>query len=73
MTTDRPRFQLLKLSCKLLVTPLQRLCESFLITHAPGKPIIALYLAEEHSNAELYKEASRFVLDLGMFTRLALG
>lgn len=33
------------------------------MTHASGRPIIALYLAEQHGNAELYREASRFVLD----------
>lgn len=33
------------------------------MTHASGRPIIALALAEQHNNSELYREASRFVLD----------
>ncbi|WVW86184.1 hypothetical protein I302_108225 [Kwoniella bestiolae CBS 10118] len=54
---------LLALSLKLIVPPLQKLCEHFLMTHASGRPVMALCLAEEHCNAELYREASRFVLD----------
>jgi hypothetical protein len=33
------------------------------MTHASGKPVMALALAEQHVNAELFREASRFVLD----------
>jgi len=55
--------QLLALSSKLIVPALQSLCERFLMTHASGRPIVALALAEQHGNAELYREASRFVLD----------
>ena len=33
------------------------------MTHASGRPVMALMLAEEHGNGELYREASRFVLD----------
>ncbi|WWC72032.1 uncharacterized protein I206_105991 [Kwoniella pini CBS 10737] len=54
---------LLALSLKLIVPPLQKLCERFLMTHASGRPVMALCLAEVHSNSELYREASRFVLD----------
>ncbi|WWC91705.1 uncharacterized protein L201_006651 [Kwoniella dendrophila CBS 6074] len=54
---------LLALSLKLIVPPLQKSCEHFLMTHASGRPVMALSLAEEHCNAELYREASRFVLD----------
>jgi hypothetical protein len=45
------------------VPALQKLCEHFLMTHASGRPIVALALAELHGNAELFREASRFVLD----------
>lgn len=55
--------QLLALSLKLLAPALQKLCEHFLMTHASGKPVMTLMLAEQHGNAELYREASRFVLD----------
>lgn len=55
--------QLLALAAKLLVPPLQKLCEHFLMTHASGKPVMALALAEQHVNPELFREASRFVLD----------
>ncbi|WRT70213.1 uncharacterized protein IL334_007208 [Kwoniella shivajii] len=54
---------LLALSLKLLVPALQKLCEHFLMSHASGRPVMALCLAEEHGNADLYREASRFVLD----------
>lgn len=39
------------------------MCEHFLVSHASGKPVIALQLAEMYNHAELYREASRFVLD----------
>ena len=55
--------QLLALSLKLLTPALQKLCEHFLMTHASGRPVMALMLAELHGNGELYREASRFVLD----------
>ena len=42
---------------------LQRLCDHFLMTHASGRPVMALMLAEQHGNGELFREASRFVLD----------
>ncbi|EJT48245.1 hypothetical protein A1Q1_02811 [Trichosporon asahii var. asahii CBS 2479] len=37
--------------------------EGFLMTHASGRPVMAIALAEQHGNAELYREASRFLLD----------
>ncbi|BEJ17957.1 hypothetical protein CspHIS471_0702340 [Cutaneotrichosporon sp. HIS471] len=55
--------RLLALSSKLIVPALQTLCERFLLTHASGRPVEALALAEKHENSELYREASRFVLD----------
>lgn len=55
--------QLLALSSKLDVPALQSLCERFLVTHASGRPFVALMLAEQYYNADLYREASRFVLD----------
>ncbi|WVN84982.1 uncharacterized protein L203_100119 [Cryptococcus depauperatus CBS 7841] len=54
---------LYSLSTKLLVTGLQKMCSHFLLTHASGHPVTALSLAEQYDNAELYREASRFVLD----------
>ncbi|ORY33422.1 hypothetical protein BCR39DRAFT_519937 [Naematelia encephala] len=54
---------LIALSSKLLVPALTKLCTHFLLTHCSGRPVMALQLAEEHANAELYREASRFVLD----------
>ncbi|OXG18022.1 hypothetical protein C367_04835 [Cryptococcus neoformans Ze90-1] len=54
---------LLSLASKLIVPCLQKLCTHFLLTHASGRPVMALALAEQHENAELYREASRFVLD----------
>jgi hypothetical protein len=54
---------LVALSTKLLVPALQSICYHFLLSHASGKPIVALALAEEYSHADLYREASRFVLD----------
>jgi hypothetical protein len=55
--------KLLALSAKLLVPALQKLCEHFLMTHASGRPVMALSLAEQHGNPDLFREASRFVLD----------
>ncbi|RXK40539.1 hypothetical protein M231_02191 [Tremella mesenterica] len=54
---------LLALASKLLVPSLQKMCENFLVSHASGKPIVALSLAETYEHADLYREASRFVLD----------
>lgn len=53
----------MNISHKLCVPPLQRECLTFLLTHAAGKPIKALRIAELFEEEELYREASRFVLD----------
>ena len=54
---------LLNLGSKLCVPALAQLCLSFLLTHAAGKPIKAMRIAELFDEEELYREASRFVLD----------
>jgi len=54
---------LMNISHKLCVPALQRECLTFLLTHAAGKPIKALRIAELFEEEELYREASRFVLD----------
>lgn len=53
----------MNISHKLCVPPLQRECLTFLLTHAAGRPIKALRIAELFEEEELYREASRFVLD----------
>ncbi|EJD52766.1 hypothetical protein AURDEDRAFT_98249 [Auricularia subglabra TFB-10046 SS5] len=54
---------LMNISKKLLVPSLQSACLNFLLTHAAGKPIKAMRIAELFEEEELYREASRFVLD----------
>ncbi|EAU91293.2 hypothetical protein CC1G_11551 [Coprinopsis cinerea okayama7 len=54
---------LMNISHKLCVPTLQRECLSFLLTHAAGRPIKAMRIAELFEEEELYREASRFVLD----------
>ncbi|KAG8904477.1 hypothetical protein FRB99_001689 [Tulasnella sp. 403] len=54
---------LMNLSHKLVVPSLQNKCLTFLLTHAAGKPIKAMRIAELFEEEELYREASRFVLD----------
>jgi len=54
---------LMHISHRLCVPALQRECLTFLLTHAAGKPIKALRIAELFEEEELYREASRFVLD----------
>ena len=54
---------LMNISDKLVVPQLQAACLNFLLTHAAGKPIKALRIAELFDIDELYKEASRFVLE----------
>jgi len=53
----------MNISHKLCVPALQRECLSFLLTHAAGKPIKAMRIAELFQEEELYRESSRFVLD----------
>ncbi|KAJ6475286.1 hypothetical protein C8R47DRAFT_1142916 [Mycena vitilis] len=54
---------LFNIANKLCVPNLQRDCLKFLLTHAAGKPIKALRIAEIFEEEELYRESSRFVLD----------
>jgi hypothetical protein len=54
---------LMHLSHKLSVPSLQRECLAFLLTHAAGRPIKAMRIAELFEEEELYRESSRFVLD----------
>ncbi|KAJ3783412.1 hypothetical protein GGU10DRAFT_53327 [Lentinula aff. detonsa] len=54
---------LIHISHRLLQPSLQRDCLTFLLTHAAGKPIKAMRIAELFEEEELYKESSRFVLD----------
>ncbi|KAH7108253.1 hypothetical protein BKA62DRAFT_15646 [Auriculariales sp. MPI-PUGE-AT-0066] len=54
---------LFNIAQKLLVSSLQSACMNFLLTHAAGKPIKAMRIAELFEEEELYREASRFVLD----------
>lgn len=50
---------LIHISHKLLQPSLQRDCLTFLLTHAAGKPIKAMRIAELFDEEELYKESSR--------------
>ncbi|KAF8134449.1 hypothetical protein EV363DRAFT_1582519 [Boletus edulis] len=54
---------LMNISHKLCVPALQQECLTFLLTHAAGKPIKAMRIAELFEEEELYRESSRFVLD----------
>ncbi|KAJ3479120.1 hypothetical protein NLI96_g9287 [Meripilus lineatus] len=54
---------LMNISHKLAVTGLQKECLTFLLTHAAGRPIKAMRIAELFNEEELYRESSRFVLD----------
>ncbi|KAG7098914.1 hypothetical protein E1B28_000811 [Marasmius oreades] len=54
---------LMNISHKLCVPSLQCECLKFLLTHAAGKPIKAMRIAELFEEEELYRESSRFVLD----------
>lgn len=63
----------MNLSHKLSVPSLQSECLTFLLTHAAGKPIKAMRIAELFQEEELYRESSRFVLDNpGGWTELEL-
>lgn len=54
---------LMNISHKLCVPSLQKECLTFLLTHAAGRPIKAMRIAELFEEEELYRESSRFVLD----------
>ena len=53
----------MNISHKLCVPALQQECLTFLLTHAAGRPIKAMRIAELFEEEELYRESSRFVLD----------
>lgn len=53
----------MNISHKLSVPALQNECRTFLLTHAAGRPIKAMRIAELFQDEEIYREASRFVLD----------
>ena len=53
----------MNISHKLHVSALQKECLTFLLTHAAGRPIKAMRIAELFDEEELYRESSRFVLD----------
>lgn len=54
---------LMNIAHKLCVPGLQQKCLTFLLTHAAGRPIKAMRIAELFEQEELYRESSRFVLD----------
>ncbi|KZV70082.1 hypothetical protein PENSPDRAFT_632169 [Peniophora sp. CONT] len=54
---------LMNIGHKLVVPSLTRICLNFLLTHAAGRPIKAMRIAELFEEEELYREGSRFVLD----------
>ncbi|KAF7315357.1 BTB domain-containing protein [Mycena indigotica] len=54
---------LMNISDKLCAPALQQECLKFLLTHAAGRPIKALRIAEIFEEEDLYQQASRFVLD----------
>ena len=65
---------LMNISHKLCVPSLQNECRTFLLTHAAGKPIKAMRIAELYQEEDLYRESSRFVLDNpGGWTEQELG
>lgn len=53
----------MNISDKLCVPSLQNACLQFLLSHAAGKPIKAMRIAEIFGQEELYRESSRFVLE----------
>ena len=53
----------MNISSKLCVPALTKQCLTFLLTHAAGKPIKAMRIAELFEEEHLYRESSRFVLD----------
>jgi len=64
----------MNISHKLCVPSLQDECRTFLLTHAAGKPIKAMRIAELFQEEDLYRESSRFVLDNpGGWTEQELG
>ncbi|KAG6816967.1 hypothetical protein H0H87_001281 [Tephrocybe sp. NHM501043] len=66
-SVERPHFRRTRLvhgpDAVIVLKEERRECLTFLLTHAAGKPIKALRIAELFEEEELYREASRFVLD----------
>ncbi|EMD37723.1 hypothetical protein CERSUDRAFT_50522 [Gelatoporia subvermispora B] len=54
---------LMNLGHRLHVSALESSCLTWLLGHAAGRPIKAMHIAERFDEDELYREASRFVLD----------
>ncbi|KAH9948676.1 hypothetical protein B0H21DRAFT_732555 [Amylocystis lapponica] len=54
---------LMNIAHKLHVSGLEQECLTFLLTHAAGRPLKAMRIAELFQEEELFREASRFVLD----------
>jgi hypothetical protein len=48
---------------KFDIPSLRNACVAFLLPSAAGNPIKSMKIAEENNMPELYKEASRYVLD----------
>ncbi len=60
---DASNPQLISLADKLVIPALTTACHAFLFTHAAGRPIKTMEIAETYGLGDLYLEGSRFVLD----------
>ncbi|GAA5988354.1 hypothetical protein JCM11641_003491 [Rhodosporidiobolus odoratus] len=54
---------LIRMSAKFDVPSLTNACLAFILPSAAGRPVLCMKIAEENHIPELYKEASRYVLD----------
>ncbi|GAA6038354.1 hypothetical protein JCM8097_007606 [Rhodosporidiobolus ruineniae] len=54
---------LIRMSAKFDIPSLTNACLAFLLPSAAGRPILGMKIAEENHIPELYKEASRYLLD----------
>ncbi|GAA6003907.1 hypothetical protein JCM10207_006462 [Rhodosporidiobolus poonsookiae] len=54
---------LIRMAAKFDIPSLSNACLAFLLPSAAGRPVLCMRLAEENHIPELYKEASRYVLD----------
>ncbi|GAA5823127.1 hypothetical protein JCM11251_007495 [Rhodosporidiobolus azoricus] len=54
---------LIRMSAKFDIPSLTNACLAFLLPSAAGRPVLCMKIAEENHIPELYKEASRYVLD----------
>lgn len=61
----------MNISDKLCVPSLQQACLQFLLSHAAGKPIKAMRIAEIFGHEELYRESSRYVQHLASIIYLS--